>query len=169
MPNTRSVNLDIVLTVTSSGAGIPNQQIALTDTPTGGQPIALPPATTGTGGIANSVVSVTAPGAHTFNGTFAGVPNQYAASQSPPVTLTVAIKTFAGSVSSEVSVGEIITFTVVHKVDGTKETLTTKTLVDNSFSLDYNAVAGSYTVQVQVGPDGKYSNASSGVVPFTIQ
>ena len=79
----------------------------------------------------------------------------------------VAIVTFAGTVSAQAAAGQAITITVT-KPDATTEPVTTKTLEDLTFSVDYENVPGSYKAKARIEEDELYQAAESDEVPFSI-
>lgn len=76
--------------------------------------------------------------------------------------------TFSGSVSAQVSDGQTVTITVTLP-DGTTETLTAKTLVDQTFSVSKEyVVVGDYSAVAHVDEDAQYLATDSPPVTFTI-
>lgn len=76
--------------------------------------------------------------------------------------------TFHGSINGQAVAGETVTITVTHP-DGTKDTLITQTLADNTFSISkpYD-IAGTYTAQAHMDKDAKFTAWDSSIESFTI-
>ena len=75
--------------------------------------------------------------------------------------------TFNGSVSAQVANGETVTL-VITKPDATKDTWTTTTLADKTFTLTKPYPSGSYSIVVSIAADAEYKTATSSSVPFTV-
>jgi len=74
---------------------------------------------------------------------------------------------FNGSVSAQVASGETVTLTVT-KPDSTKDSWTTTTLADKTFTLTKPYPAGNYSLVVHIDKDAEYTAADSTSVPFTV-
>jgi hypothetical protein len=72
-----------------------------------------------------------------------------------------------GSVTLQAAAGELITI-VITKPDTTKVTLTATTLADKTYSTQWTAPAGSYSLIASVPADALYNAVSTPVTPFTI-
>lgn len=73
----------------------------------------------------------------------------------------------SGSVQFQSASGELVTLTVT-KPDGTKDTWTTTTLADKTYTLTKPYAAGNYSVIAHVDADADYQPATSNPFAFTV-
>jgi len=74
---------------------------------------------------------------------------------------------FSGTVSAQEAAGEAVTITVTLPGGGT-EKVSTPTLADKTFSIEYTNAPGDYTAKAKIEADSLYEAAESKVVPFVI-
>ena len=75
---------------------------------------------------------------------------------------------FSGSVSAQVTTGEIVTITITAP-DSTTETLEATTLADTTFSVSKNiTIPGDYSAMFHIDADAQFTAANVGPIPFTI-